>query len=163
VATAPLKKFTVRWGDLDANRHLGNTSYSALMNDTRMSFLRSHGYDQKWLEVHEIGPVILSEEFHYLREIFGGEEVTVDLELLGHTEDFQFAKWCHSLFNQQGKQAAYSEVLLTWFDLKKRAIISPSQELIDLMLTIPKAERFRILAPGDIKSSKIPKKNLVSL
>ena len=33
------KEFEIRWSDLDANRHLGNSAYTNLMSHTRMSYL----------------------------------------------------------------------------------------------------------------------------
>ena len=37
------KKFEIRWNDLDANKHLGNSAYIEFMSHTRMSFLTEYG------------------------------------------------------------------------------------------------------------------------
>ncbi len=34
-----IKEFEIRWSDLDANLHLGNSTYIDYMSHTRMSFL----------------------------------------------------------------------------------------------------------------------------
>ncbi|MBT8272756.1 MAG: thioesterase, partial [Bacteroidia bacterium] len=37
------KQFDIRWRDLDANGHLGNSSYVDFMSHTRMSFFNEIG------------------------------------------------------------------------------------------------------------------------
>ena len=37
-----LKEFEIRWADLDANRHVANSSFVDMLSETRMSFLREH-------------------------------------------------------------------------------------------------------------------------
>ena len=64
-----VKEFEIRWSDLDANRHVANSSYVDMLSETRMSFLREHGVTQQFFETHGIGPVIFSEEFFYISEI----------------------------------------------------------------------------------------------
>ena len=39
-----LKEFEVRWSDVDANRHLGNSAYINFMSHTRMSFMSEAGF-----------------------------------------------------------------------------------------------------------------------
>ena len=83
-----LKQFEIRWSDLDANRHVANSAYSDLLVETRMSFLREKGFSQKEFAEYDIGPVVFSEEFFYLREIMPSETVQVGTELLANSADF---------------------------------------------------------------------------
>ena len=39
------KQFEIRWSDLDANLHLGNSKYMDFMSHTRMSFLINNNLD----------------------------------------------------------------------------------------------------------------------
>jgi acyl-CoA thioester hydrolase len=39
-----VKRFEVRWTDLDMNRHMRNTAYSEYCIDVRVSFLQEHGF-----------------------------------------------------------------------------------------------------------------------
>ncbi|MFT4831888.1 MAG: acyl-CoA thioester hydrolase [Psychroserpens sp.] len=40
-----LKEFEIRWSDIDANGHLGNTAYVNYMSHTRMTFLNELGFN----------------------------------------------------------------------------------------------------------------------
>lgn len=155
-----LKTFQVRWSDLDPNRHVANTSYSHFTNDTRVSYLASVGYTQEVLTAKAFGPVVFSEEFHYIRELHHNETIYVDVELLGNTADNKFWKFSHSFFKQDGTMVAYSELLFGWFDLNTRKLILPETELLNLLLKMPKAENYAILPENEMRNKKVPKKKL---
>lgn len=155
-----LKAFEIRWGDLDPNRHVANTSFSAFFNETRMWFLAQEGFTQASFEKYEMGPIVVAEEFYYLKEVMPNEKVHTDIELLGNTENYKFIKFAHSLYNEAGKQAAYSEVLFTWLDLKARKIIIPPQEVLEILENMPKAPNYHVFSESDTRTNKIPKKNL---
>lgn len=155
-----LKKFEIRWGDLDANRHVANTSYVSFMNETRMGFFAGRGFGQAFFEQHNIGPVIFNEEHHYVREIHHGETVQADLELLGSTEDFKFVRIAHCLFNGEGKLASYSEVLFGWMDLTARKLVPPPAELRAALQSAPRSEHFAFFSEAETRSAKVPKRTL---
>ena len=37
------KTFEIRWSDMDANQHLGNSTYIDYLSHTRMSFFKEKG------------------------------------------------------------------------------------------------------------------------
>ena len=43
------KEIEIRWSDMDANRHLANTAYLDFGGHTRIDFLASLGFDQKYM------------------------------------------------------------------------------------------------------------------
>ena len=155
-----IRQFDIRWSDLDPNRHVANTSYAEFMNETRMSFLTSHGLGQEFLEKHSFGPVIFSEEFHYIKEIMPGEKVFVDVELLGTTEDYRFMKFAHCLYNHKGILSVYSEVFFGWFDLKTRKLRVPPEEVITVTNGLAKAEGFKVFTKEELFSTKVPNKSI---
>lgn len=155
-----VKSFHIRWSDLDANRHVANLSYFSFTVECRVAFLAEHGFGQDKLMEHNLGPVVLSEQMSYLRELLPGETVYVDIELLGYSEDKHFYKFSHTLFNSQGKMSAYSELLFAWIDLTTRKIVVPPPHLLDLLEKMPHNERFAILGKGDIRNPNIPRKTL---
>lgn len=152
-----LKTFEVRWSDLDANRHLANTTYSEYMVHTRMSFFKTHGFTQQSFVKHQIGPAVLHEEFFYLKEISPDDTVYVDLELCGRSADFRFMQLSHSLFRSDKHMAAYSKATICWMDLEKRKITPPPIGLAELIDQMPKAESYHILNKEDtMKQHLIP-------
>jgi acyl-CoA thioester hydrolase len=149
-----IKSFEIRWNDLDPNRHVANTTYSALMNDRRMSFLSENGFTQEAFEKLQIGPAILSEQFYYLKEVLPGSTVFIDIELLSNT--VEYTTFSHSLFIESGKMALYSTVMFTWIDLSTRKAIVPPDELINLFDRLKKSEEYRVMNENEIRAGKIP-------
>lgn len=152
------KAFEIRWGDLDPNRHVANTSFSAFFNETRMWFLAEHGFSQASFEKYQMGPIVVAEEFYYLKEVMPNENIHTDIELLGHTEDYKFIKFAHSLYNQEGKQAVYSEVLFTWLDLNARKLRLPPNEVLAILQSMPKSPNYHLFSELETRNNKIPKK-----
>ena len=151
------KNFEIRWGDLDANRHVANSSYVDFLSDTRMSFFRENGLTQQHLADFGIGPVIFTEEFYYIKEIKHGESITITVELLAHSVDFKYIKYAHCIFNQENKLSVYSETFYGWMDLKERKLISPPSLVLDIHISLSKAEHYEILSePVSLKNPKIP-------
>jgi acyl-CoA thioester hydrolase len=155
-----IKSFEIRWGDLDPNRHVANTAFSVLLNERRFSFLAENGFTQAAFNKLQIGPVILSEQFFYLKEVQPNSKVYIDIELLANTTDYKYIRFCHSLFNEQGKMAVYSTVLFTWMDLKTRKAIAPPTELMKITDTLKKSEHYQLMDEEEIRSDKIPVKSL---
>lgn len=151
-----VKVFEIRWGDLDPNRHVANSAYCEFMNDTRMTYLNRNGFTQKDFAQLNFGPVVFREEYHYLKEVMPGETVYVDVELLGHTEDEKFYRFCHSLFKPDGNIAVYSELTFGWMDLKERKLITPPERLRQILLGMPRSPRFGILPKEDLRDAKVP-------
>lgn len=42
-----IKEFKIRWSDLDANRHVANSSFPDFLTETRMTYLRENGFTQQ--------------------------------------------------------------------------------------------------------------------
>ena len=62
------KEFEIRWNDLDANKHLGNSSYVEFMSHARMSFLTDHGIGLDVMASFGLGPIVLYEHIYYFKE-----------------------------------------------------------------------------------------------
>ena len=151
------KSFEIHWAHLDANRHVANSTYPDLLTETRMSYLKEGGFTQKEFVRLNIGPVIFSEEFYYIKEVKHGEKVQVTLELLAHSPDFKYMKFAHCLFNQNKALALYSETFFGWFELSGRKLIQPPQPIIDILTTLTKADNFHLLPDQvNLKNPKIP-------
>ncbi len=151
------KDFEIRWSDLDANRHVANSSYVDILSETRMSYLRENGFTQKKFEEFKIGPVIFSEEFYYIKEIGPNEKIKATLELLASSANFKYTKFAHCIFNSEGQLCIYSETFFGWFGLAERKLIIPPQEISNLMLSLSKADNYEVLDDNmSLKNPKIP-------
>ncbi|GIV32516.1 MAG: hypothetical protein KatS3mg031_0051 [Chitinophagales bacterium] len=149
------KRFEIRWSDLDPNRHVANSAYSAFMSHVRMSFLHEQGFSQEKFAAYNLGPVILKEEFHYLKEVMPAETVTIDLRQSGATADMRFVRWEHRLFNTSGLLAVFSRVIFCLIDLHKRKIATPPAELQQIFKNLEKTPRFRLLTKSDLRNPEL--------
>ena len=149
------KEFDIRWADLDANRHVANSSFVDYLSETRMSYMREKGFAQQQFEDIDIGPVIFAEELYYIKEIKHDETITISLELLANSPDFKYIKLAHCIFNEAGKLCIYSETFFGWFKLNERKLIPPPSELQAIYASLTKADHYERL--GDQVSLKNPK------
>jgi len=155
-----LKSFEVRWSDLDANRHLGNSSYVNFMSHTRMAYLYEMGFGHEILQAHDIGPVVFYEHVYYLREVLPGAEVRVSLEIKGMSEDGMFFEFHHNFYDSNGKHLAHCEMMGGWIDLKTRKLTPLSAAMLQHFQDLEKGEGFRILTRADTRRHAIPRKDL---
>lgn len=155
-----LKSFEVRWSDLDANRHLGNSSYVNFMSHTRMAYFNEKGFSHETLVAHNIGPVIFYEHVYYLREVLPGSRVRVSLEITGMSEDGMFFEFHHNFYDPKGKHLAHCEMMGAWIDLGTRKLTPLEPELLSKFSEMEKAEGFRTLTRQDTRRYAIPRKDL---
>ena len=116
------KRFDIRWNDLDANKHLGNSAYIEFMSHTRMSFFIEHGVGLEIMESYDLGPIVFYEHIYYFKEVLLGESITVSLEVQGHSEDGRFVMIEHNFYNEEGHNLAHGEILFSWIDLNTRKL-----------------------------------------
>jgi len=152
-----LKEFEIRWSDVDANRHLANSSYLNYMSHTRMSFLEELGFGHKSMVTHAIGPVVFYEHMYYFKEVFPGKPVKVSLELMGLSEDGKFFEFYHNFYDSNGKNFARCEMLGAWINMKTRSLTALPNEFLISFDKIQKGEGYKVLTKEDTrKFSKVP-------
>ena len=145
------KKFEIRWSDLDANRHLGNSAYLNFMSHTRMSFLTEKGFDHRGMEKYQIGPGVFHEHVYYFREILPGTTVLVTLELKGLSQDGMYFEFLHNFYDSMGQNCASCEVMGGWIDLKTRKLTGLPSELVQVLNTLNHHDSFRVLTSEDTR------------
>lgn len=148
-----VKEFEIRWSDIDANRHLGNSAYVNFMSHTRMAFLIENGFGHKALEDHRLGPVVFQERIHYFREIFPGKPLKVSLELRGLSEDGMFFEFLHNFYDHHGKNVARGEMLGGWINLDIRKLTGLPSPLFRNLQKLSRTEDFKILTKEDTRTS----------
>ena len=143
------KEFEVRWNDLDANKHLGNSTYIEYMSHTRMSMLSENGMGVAVLAKHDLGPIALYEHIHYFKEIRLGKPIRVSLELAGHTKDVRFVKFYHNFYDLEGKHLAHGEILFSFIQLSSRKLGILPDKFKEKLMKFPKSDTFKILTKED--------------
>lgn len=155
-----LKPVEIRWNDLDANRHLGNTAFISYMSHTRMAFFHDLGFNLEYLNSNDIGPIVFYEHVYYLKEVLPGNPVQVSLEITGLSEDGMFFEFHHNIYNHQGKQAAHAQLMGAWMNLTSRKLTCPTPEMQVKFKDVEKGAGFRVLTKEDTRPVRIPRKDL---
>ena len=153
-----LKEFEIRWSDVDANRHLANSSYLNYMSHTRMAFLFELGFTQDTLGKEQIGPVVFHEHMYYFKEVFPGRPIKVSMEIMGMSEDAKFFEFHHNFYNHKGENFAHCEMMGAWMDLKTRKLTGLTNDFLKSFSGVEKGEGFRVLTKEDTRRfAKTPK------
>ncbi len=156
-----IKEFEIRWSDLDANRHLANSSFINFMSHTRMSFLIGLGLDHKHLVSYGLGPVVFYEHIYYYREVLPGPPIRVSLQLAGLAEDGRFFEFHHDFYDQKGTHMAHCEMMGAWIDLNTRKLTALPEALLLRFDEVERPGNFRVLSREDTRKYAKQPKNLV--
>ena len=155
-----MKKFEVRWSDVDANRHLANAAYITYMSHTRMSFFTENGFGQQQMAEHNIGPVITYERIHYFKEVLPDKPIWVSLSLKGISTDSLVFKFVHRFYDEAGKNLSYCEMMGTWINLSSRKLKTPPEFLFDIINQLEHEDDFKILSISDLRTNDAKPLNL---
>jgi acyl-CoA thioester hydrolase len=139
------ERFTVRWSDLDANRHLRNTAFSEYATHTRLRMLQVHGFSQQSFETLRFGPVLFREDIRYRREVVFGDHVTVNVLIAGLSPDGSHWRVRQEVRREDGSEAAVLLIDGAWLDLDARRLTVPTPELVDILGRLPRTREFEEL------------------
>jgi acyl-CoA thioester hydrolase len=151
--------FDVRWSDLDANFHLGNSVYVEYCAQARIAFMHQQGIGISHLQEKNIGPVILHERYSFFKEIHHGTPVFVSVEINGMSEDGSIYQFLHQFYLEDGTHCATAEALGVWIDTSKRKSTLPSDEIVKV-LNDYKRNDSKILTRQDIKDLPFRPENI---
>ena len=148
------KEFEVRWSDLDANRHLANSSYINFMSHTRLSYMMENGFGQQNMVKNDIGPVVFYEHMFYFKEIFPGEPIRVSLQLKGISKNGMYFEFQHNFYNAEGVNMARCNMMGGWIDLQTRKLRDVPELLFSALNSLDKTDDFKILTKEDTRKYK---------
>lgn len=155
-----LNKIKVRWNDLDANGHLANASYVALMSATRVEYAESLGFTFVDFKKMMIGPVALREQVHYFKEVFLGAPIYISQELQGASKDGIFYKIRHNFYDNEGNNFARGEMLGAWIDLKGRKLTSLPPEVASKFLKKNRTKDFHFFTKEETRIEGVKPENI---
>ena len=144
------QKTSVRWSDLDANRHLANASYMNFTSFARIAFLRDYGVAMQNLAEYGIGPAILHEQFSFFKEAMEGEDIYITVEIGGMSDDGMIYQFIHNLYNQDGVHLCHSELTGVWFSMSKRKMQAPPTEMLENIKKSFEGKTVKTLSKQDI-------------
>lgn len=115
-------QFTTKWSDFDPNRHMRHTAYNDYAAEVRIRYFAFAGFPVSQLAKDHIGPILFEENTSFRKEIYSGENIRVNMALIGLSEDKRKWKLRHEVFNQNGELSAIITVFGAWIDLQKRKL-----------------------------------------
>ena len=135
----------VAWAHLDANGHMANTAYLDIVVDVRFMYFSERGFPPAEFHRLGIGPVVRRDEVDYYRELRLMQQVTVNMQLAGVSEDVSRFKLRHEIRREDGELAARVTTLAGIFDLGSRKLIAPPQGLADALRALDRSADFEAL------------------
>lgn len=152
----------IRWSDLDANRHLANSSFMNFTSYARMAYLRHLGITLSDLARYNLGPAVLREEFSFFREGYDNEEVIITAEQTALSEHGEIFEFTHNLYKKaDGTHMAHSRIFGVWFSLNERKITPPPAEMFNKLKVEIDVSALRTLSADDLKALPVKPKNII--
>lgn len=142
---------TVRWADLDPNGHVRHSVYYDYGAQARVAFLEKKGLGLKWMVKNMIGPVLFREQAKFLRELHMSEEITIDIQMAGESEDGRKWRIVHNI-RRGDELCAVLDMDGAWLDLRARRIVEPPEELRLVFSNLPRTDDFEILRSSKAKA-----------
>ena len=142
----PELRFSPRWADVDANRHMRHSAYADYGAHARVELFCALGFDMARFEALELGPVLLREELIYRREVAMGQEVLVRSAIAALSPQADRLHIAHTMRKVADDQvAAHIRAEIAWMDLRARRLISPPEALRAALHAAPRADDFQVL------------------
>lgn len=136
-------KFTTKWADFDANKHMRHSAYNDFAAEARIRFFNEHGIDIDYFTKNQIGPILFKEETSFLREILPSEDVKVSIELLGVSSKGERWKIRHIIYKENDIKAAQIEVYGAWISYDTRKLTTPPLSIMQLFNAFEKTTDYQ--------------------
>ena len=135
-------EFATKWSDFDMNRHMRHTAYNDYAAEVRIRYFAYAGFPINVLAKDKIGPILFEEFTSFRKEIYSGENITVNVKLKGISEDKRKWKLRHEIYNEKKELSAIVEVFGAWIDLEKRKLTVLPEKYKSLLGGLEKTEDF---------------------
>lgn len=132
-----------RWPDMDQNGHMKAEAYLGVAEDSRMLYFASVGLTMDIFAARRIGPVVLSDNIVYRRELRLLDRATVHLELVEASADAASFLLRNTIVRDaDAKVSAVITSDVRWLDLDKRRVCIPPAELAQSLVQMPHSNDF---------------------
>jgi acyl-CoA thioester hydrolase len=133
------------WSDMDMNGHMANTAYLAKAVDVRLQFFAAHRLGSGDFARLRIGPVVMSDELGYFREVQLLEPLRATLAVAGLADDGSRWRLCNEFYRADGRLAARVTSVGGWLDLDARRLVAPPAPLAEALAALARTAEFATL------------------
>ena len=136
---------SIRWADIDANRHLRHSVYYDFAAAARMKLLSDRGLTTKKFEEFHMGPILFREEAVFRKEILLEDQITITVELYKTNEDYSRWSLRHTFLKEDGSLATTLNIDGAWIDLNLRKLAKPNDFIKKIFSEFPKSADFELI------------------
>ncbi len=137
--------YEVRWSDIDANRHVHYSAYTAAAEDLRTRFFSQHGLPMETFDRLGVGPVYTTLLVNFFREVRLGETLTITYQLSGLSPSGSHWKVRHEVLKANGKKAVAISIEGGMLNLTTRQPCAPTPEILAVFQQVPRSPDFEVL------------------
>jgi len=135
----------VGWQDIDMNGHMRNTAYLEKAVDVRLSYFAARGFPAAEFGRRRFGPVIMTDEVRYHREVHLLERLRGTLALAGLAPDGSRFRLRNEFWRPDGRLAARIDSTGGWLDTDARRLVAPVAEIAAALATLGRTADFATL------------------
>jgi acyl-CoA thioester hydrolase len=139
------------WSDMDMNGHMANTAYLEKAVDVRLRFFAAHRFGIGEFARLRVGPVVMSDELAYFREVHLQETLRATLAIAGLAEDGSRWRLCNEFHRSDGELAARVTSVGGWLDLDARKLVAPPAPLAEALAALARTADFGVL-PSSLRA-----------
>jgi len=116
-------ELTVRASDLNYGNHVGNDSILTIMQEGRIQFYRSLGYQNELHFEGQVGHLVADSAIVYKSEAFLGDVLSIDIAISDFNK-YGFDMFYRLRNKATGKDVAIGKTGMVFFDYEKRKVAS---------------------------------------
>lgn len=116
-------ELAVRASDLNYGNHVGNDSILAIMQEGRIQFYRSLGYQNELHFEGQVGHLVADSAIVYKSEAFLGDVLSIDIAISDFNK-YGFDMHYRLRNKATGKNVAIGKTGMVFFDYEKRKVAS---------------------------------------
>ena len=130
------------WSDMDMNGHMANTAYLEKAVDVRLRYFAAHHLGTGDFARLRVGPVVMTDEIGYFREVHLLEALRATLALAGLAADGSRWRLRNEFYRGDGQLAARVTSVGGWLDLDARRLIAPPPPLAAALAGLARTDHF---------------------
>ncbi len=116
---------------LDSYGHVNNATYLTLYEEARWEVCNQRGFGYEAIHKARLGPVILSVEMKFMKELTLREKIGITFELISY--EGKIFKMKQQMIKADGRVASEAVFTGGFFDLDARKLIPPNKEWLAVM------------------------------
>ena len=151
-------KHEVRWSDIDANRHLANSSYVQYCANENGFYDKTQNGRCSTQQMGNWPCDFARKIFVFFKEVYADQEVIVSLEISGSSEDASIYQFTHKFYLPDG-HCATAEATGVWIDMMLRKTTTPPDDILVVMNDF-KTENTKLFSREDIKALPFRPENI---